>query len=180
MATTYNGWQVVEKSHTRVWKIPGSKTTFRLLNGPAAFVLVVFASWFNDQIERLYGGTAWDDWGWSPVRTGRGLTSGISNHCSGTAIDVNALWHTQHKSGTFSAWKRARIAAALRLYSYSLIAWGGLWRPENRDEMHFEIKPGTSKARVRVVAAHLAKTKRGRRVLFANGLTAAQMLRLPS
>lgn len=177
--TTYNGWQVVDETHLRTWRVPGSKTFFRLLNGPAGFILAVFASWFNDQIERLTGAT-WDDWGWSPVRTGRGLTSGVSNHCSGTAMDFNALWHTQHKTGTFPFRKRLRIAAALRLRSYSLIAWGGLWRVENRDEMHFEIKPGTSRARVRVVARHLAGTKRGKRVLYANHLTAAQMLRLPS
>lgn len=163
---TYNGWPVVPNTSCRPWRIPGTATTIRLLNGPAGFVLAVFVSWFNDRIEQL-SGTVLDDWGWSSPRVGRGLAAGISNHCSGTAVDVNALRHVQGKAGTFSLAKRLRILAALRLYtSYSVIDWGGTWR--SRDEMHFEIQPGATPARVLKVARRVARTTRGRRVLKAN------------
>lgn len=163
---TYNGYPVVSSLACRHWHIPGSSSVIRLLDGPEGFLLAVLLSWFNDKVERL-AGKVLDDWGWSAPRVGRGLSSGVSNHCSGTAADVNALRHVQGKANTFSLTKRLRILAALRLYrSYSLIDWGGTWR--SRDEMHFEIQPGTSRAAARRLALKVAATTRGRRVLAAN------------
>lgn len=161
---TYNSWPVVPRTSCRPWKIPGSTSTIQLLNAPAGFVLAVFLSWFNDSIEQL-AGKVLDDWGWSAPRVGRGLASGISNHCSGTAADVNALRHVQHAVGTFSKAKRARILLVLRFW-YPLIDWGGMWR--SRDEMHFELQPGTTHAQALRTAQKLAKTPRGKRVLAAN------------
>lgn len=172
MNTTYNGWTVVSSTATRPWKIPGSTSSIRLLNAPAGFMLACLLSWFNDNIEKLAGKTL-DDWGWAPPRVGRGLASGISNHCSGTAADVNALRHVQGKVNTFSLAQRLRILAVLRFY-YTLIDWGGTWR--SRDEMHFEVQPGATHFRVLRAAQRLAKTPRGRRVLAANP-SAVQMLR---
>lgn len=161
---TYNGWPVVPRTSCRPWRIPGSTSTIQLLNAPAGFLLAVLLTWFNDNIEKL-SGKVLDDWGWSAPRVGRGLTSGTSNHCSGTAVDVNALRHLQGAVGTFSLAKRARILTVLRLW-YPLIDWGGMWR--SRDEMHFEIQPGATRARVLRAAQRQMKTDRGRRVLKAN------------
>lgn len=176
MATTYNGWQVVPATSTREWAIPGSgisvTSKIRLLNHPAGFVLACFLSWFSENVERL-AGKVLDDWGWAPVRVGRGQSSGTSNHCSATAVDVNATKHVQYARDTFTLRQRARILLALRFY-YRVLGWGGTWR--SRDEMHFEIKPGVSRAVVIRAAFKLAKTPRGKRVLVANP-GAHQMLR---
>lgn len=162
---TYNGWPVVTRAACRPWRIPGSSSVIQLLNAPAGFLLAVMLSFVNDRIEPL-AGKVLDDWGWSAPRVGRGLSSGISNHCSGTAADVNALKHVQGKANTFSWGKRLLILAALRLRSYSLLDWGGMWR--SRDEMHFEIQPGATEAQVARLARRVAQTSRGRRVLKAN------------
>lgn len=173
MSTTYNGSPVVSRDACRSWKLPGSVAKFLLLNAPSGFILVCFLSWFNDTIERVHGGTL-DDWGWVPERVGRGQTSGITNHAAGEAADVNALKHVQGKSGTFSYRQRIRIVACLRLY-YPVLGWGGLWR--SRDEMHFERKPGVSRAQINGFARKLMQTPRGERVMAANEGSKAMLVK---
>jgi hypothetical protein len=65
----------------------------------------------------------------------RGTTDKLSNHSSGTAIDLNASKHPLGKAGTFPAEKVPMIQALAKKYG---LVWGGDYR-NRKDEMHFEI-----------------------------------------
>lgn len=177
MASTVNGWTVLESNRTtgslprlRKWNLPMAHFThveprhFYLRDGSAGFLLMHVLLWFHEKVERLDVGI-WDDWGWA-VRPVRGQTSGYSNHAGGVAADANA---TRHPIGvpvarTFTPAQIRAIKWRLRLYR-GLIIWGGIWsRP---DGMHFELARADM-SRVERLAKVLAKTPRGKRILKAN------------
>ena len=90
-----NGFPVLATNHTtgplprlRKWVIPGANRHVYLRDGSVGFLLVHFALWFHETISRLDQGV-WDEWGWA-VRNVRGSSTVISNHASGTAVDLNA------------------------------------------------------------------------------------------
>lgn len=62
-------------------------------------------------------------------------TGTLSNHGSGTAIDINAAKHPLGASGTVSAFQRAAITAKAASLG---LRWGGDYR-NRKDEMHFEV-----------------------------------------
>jgi hypothetical protein len=66
----------------------------------------------------------------------------LSNHASGTAIDLNATKHPLGKIGTFDAAKVPMIRALAKKYG---LTWGGDWT--RKDEMHFEIALSPEKVR---------------------------------
>lgn len=171
MATSQNGYPVLFENRTtgslprlRKFEIPGVNRHLFLRDGSAGFVLLHFALWFDESLERLDIGV-WDDWGWA-VRAVRGQTSGYSNHASGTAMDLNA---TKHPLGvathqTFTNGQIAKIHNRLDLYDECL-RWGGDY--QNRpDAMHVEIdKPIGA---VQKVADRLVDSPRGKRILKSN------------
>ena len=59
----------------------------------------------------------------------------LSNHASGTAIDLNAIKHPLGAKDTF---KPKQVDALLELTDKYKLRWGGLYR-NRKDEMHFEI-----------------------------------------
>jgi hypothetical protein len=65
----------------------------------------------------------------------RGTTDKLSNHSSGTALDLNASKHPLGKAGTFPLEKVPMIQALAKKYG---LTWGGDYRGR-KDEMHFEI-----------------------------------------
>jgi hypothetical protein len=65
----------------------------------------------------------------------RGTTDKLSNHSSGTALDLNATNHALGKIGTFPAEKVPMIQALAKKYG---LTWGGDYRGR-KDEMHFEL-----------------------------------------
>jgi hypothetical protein len=65
----------------------------------------------------------------------RGSDKVLSNHSSGTAVDLNATKHPLGKSNTFT--KEQVNTIQLLLVKYGL-AWGGNYK-RRKDEMHFEI-----------------------------------------
>jgi len=69
----------------------------------------------------------------------------LSNHASGTAIDLNAPRHPLGASGTFSSTQVSRIRSILT-YCDGVVRWGGDYATR-KDEMHFEIsvQPGDSR-----------------------------------
>lgn len=130
MATTQNGWT----AHTTQAALrPLAYVTGRV--HPAAYALFLhFCTWFNSTIEPIDKSSSWG-WAYRPIR---GATTGLSNHASGTAIDLNAPRHPMGKANTFTAAQQAKIRAQLSKYEGRLF-WGGDWR--NRpDDMHFEIR----------------------------------------
>jgi hypothetical protein len=121
-----------------------------LEKGNAGYLLTHFAAWFDKNIEDIEAGQL-DDWGYAerPIRGGTDL----SNHASGTAIDLNALKHPLGAVNTFSVAQRNSIRAKLKEYE-GAIRWGGDYTGR-KDEMHFEIN--ASRAVVDRVAAKLQK-----------------------
>ena len=95
-------------------------------------LLVAFASQFHEHIEPIDDGN--DDWGYC-YREIRGSQTVLSNHSSGTAIDLNATKHPLGSAGTFPPVQVALIQALCKKYG---IRWGGDYKGR-KDEMHFEI-----------------------------------------
>lgn len=109
--------------------------------GDVATVLLDLASWIHAHIERIDTGQR-DDWGYAE-RTVRGSSTTLSNHASGTAIDLNALRHPRGRRGTWGT-NAALIRSKLATYD-GAIRWGEDYRaPSLPDGMHFEINASTA------------------------------------
>jgi hypothetical protein len=137
MPYSQNGWtagQARDIGGLHTAAVPG--TSVRLpqgvRRGAVATVLHYVAEQFHDTVEPLHAGQCW---GYA-YRKIRGAT-GLSNHASGTAIDLNAPAHPLGAKGTFT---RKQIVAIRRILDFcdETVRWGGDYR-ERKDEMHFEI-----------------------------------------
>jgi hypothetical protein len=164
MTRSQNGWPVLLPAETQVWSINDGPVHFRLAKGDAGFVLAHFALWFAEEVERIQGDT-WDDWGYA-VRPIRGVADVVSNHASGTALDINAQAHPLGVRHTFTDRQVWDLTQRLRRRYGGLIRWGGTYQ-RRADEMHFEIA-GT-RPEVRALRRLLLCTDRGRRVRSVNG-----------
>lgn len=169
MILSQNGWPALDvdspKLHT--WVVPARNGTFKLRvrNGSAGFLLCDFALWFSEVLEDATAQRQLDDWGYAyrPVRS----STDLSNHASGTAIDINATWHPlgQVHTGIF---RKSSAVDALhdRLrFMHGTIRWGGDY-VNRKDEMHFEVVQRL--AYCEHEARRLSDTRRGRRLLAAN------------
>jgi hypothetical protein len=96
-------------------------------------------------VEPIDGGTL-DDWGYC-FRNVRGTTDKLSNHASGTAIDLNATKHPLGHAGTFTVMQTVLIQALCKKYG---IKWGGDYKGR-KDEMHFEIDLTPEKASALII-----------------------------
>jgi hypothetical protein len=135
MPTSQNGWPANDVSRTSVELIPGTDRKIRLVKGDGGWLLRRLAAWFDKHIESVDGGV-YDDWGYAE-RPIRGSSTTLSNHASGTAIDLNATRHPLGVRNTFSNAQEDAIRAHLREYG-GVIRWGGDYA-NRADEMHFEI-----------------------------------------
>jgi hypothetical protein len=105
--------------------------TGRLLGGDVRTVLDHVAARFDAEVEPVDPDSSW---GWA-FREVRG-DDGLSNHASGTSIDLNATEHPLGASDTFTDDQVVAIREILEEVAPA-VAWGGDFaRP---DEMHFEI-----------------------------------------
>ena len=135
MQTSYNGWPASKDQAEigiKAYTVEGTSLKLRCAEKVAP-LLINFAKEFNELIEPLEGG-ALDDWGYC-YRMVRGTTDKLSNHSSGTALDLNASRHILGKIGTFEASKVPMISALAKKYG---LTWGGDYK-NRKDEMHFEI-----------------------------------------
>lgn len=176
MPLSQNGWTVVDSTGLRVFKLPGRapRSVLRYKNGQelviplrrgvVGMILCHMALYFHEEVESLTTQLQHDEWGWAP-RPIRG-SSTISNHASGTAMDLNATLHPLGvpTRNTFTPAQIARIHRRLRMYR-GCLRWGGDYvnRP---DAMHFEIDAG--RAKCVALAAFLRMTPRGRRIRKVN------------
>ena len=134
LVTSQNGWPASKDPHeigVKSYAIADSGVRLRCAEKVAP-LLVAFASQFHEHIEPIDDGN--DDWGYA-YRPIRGQTENLSNHSSGTAIDLNATKHPLGAAGTFSTVQVALIQALCKKYG---IRWGGDYKGR-KDEMHFEI-----------------------------------------
>lgn len=158
-----NGWTVLTNTKdAHPWVIPGAHRHIIMHKGAAGFVLAHFALWFHEKIEPLDKGV-WDEWGWA-VRNVRQSTD-ISNHASGTAVDLNATLHPLGTRGTFKSRKDYALIRARLVWMLGVIRWGGDYA-FRADEMHFELNKGWKA--VVALANILKNTPRGKRILAAN------------
>jgi hypothetical protein len=142
MNKSANGWtasKVRAEIHIDSFAIPGTKIKLTC-NKAVAPLLVGFAAEFHQLIEPIDEGSL-DDWGYC-YREIRGSSTNLSNHSSGTAIDLNATKHPLGKMGTFPNEKVPMIRALAKKYG---LIWGGDFR-SRKDEMHFEIALTPAKA----------------------------------
>lgn len=142
MIQSQNGW-VASKDATELEivsvSIEGTKVKVRCAKAVAPLI-AGFCKEFHELIEPIDEGQL-DDWGFA-FRMIRGSTDNLSNHSSGTAIDLNATRHLLGKSGTFPSEKVPMIRALAKKYG---MIWGGDFR-HRKDEMHFEIAITPAKA----------------------------------
>lgn len=141
--TSYNGYPASKDAadiNIKSYPVKGTDRKLRCADsvGP---LLAAFAAEFHELIEPIDEGT-YDDWGYA-FRMVKGSTDKISNHASGTAIDLNATRHPMGKVGTFPAEKVPMIRALAKKYG---LKWGGDYR-NRKDEMHFEIEISATKAK---------------------------------
>lgn len=162
----YSGIKEYPNEFLEKWVIPVASGEYRhviLRRGHVGFLLAWLVTWYHENIEPINLGV-WDEWGWA-FRPVRGSVV-LSNHASGTAVDVNATLHPLGVRNTFKyAWQYLEIRWVLLVRLAANIRWGGDY--ENRaDEMHFEIIGDYRSCRR--TANRLRKTKIGKRILEAN------------
>lgn len=134
--TSPNGWPASEDRKAigiQSFVIPGTKLKIACAKDVAP-ILVAFCKEFHELVEPIDQGQL-DDWGYA-FRMTRGSDKVLSNHSSGTAVDLNALKHPLGKSNTFN--KEQCNIITLLITKYGL-AWGGHYK-KRKDEMHFDIK----------------------------------------
>lgn len=137
MTTSQNGWPA-STNKTAIGIVdavcPNSDVNFPqgVKSGDVKTVLMYVADQFNKTVEPLVAGHCW---GYDYKKIEGSLT--VSNHASGTAIDLNAPAHPMGRAGTFNTAKVAAIRNIIR-YCEGVVRWGGDYSGR-KDEMHFEI-----------------------------------------
>lgn len=133
--TSPNGWPASEDRQIigiQSFVIPGTSLKIACAK-EAAPLLMNFCAEFHTSVEVIDQGQL-DDWGYA-FRMTRGSDKVLSNHSSGTAIDLNALKHPLGKSNTFNKEQRNIINLLITKYGLN---WGGNYK-KRKDDMHFEI-----------------------------------------
>ena len=128
--------------------MPGTKIKLRCA-AACAPLLITFAAEFNSFVEPIDVGPL-DDWGYA-FRNIRGSADKLSNHSSGSAIDLNAPKHPLGHSGTFNSMQIVLIQALCKKYG---LRWGGDYL-HRKDEMHFEIDLTPAKAEALIAKLNL-------------------------
>lgn len=146
MKRSQNGWRASKNQKLigiKEFEIPGTNRKIRLQKH-AGKILVEVAREFNEKVEPIDEGI-FDDWGYAyrEVRFGNG---DLSNHASGTAIDLNATKHPLGEKNTFTNLQVKIIRQIAKNYG---VKWGGDFK--RPDPMHIEIKetPKQVKARIK-------------------------------
>lgn len=136
MPNSQNGYPANNPALVSSRFVPGTTRKLRVRNGPAGDLLLWVAAQFDKLVEDIEQGTL-DDWGYAerPIRGGVEL----SNHASGTAIDLNATSHVlgTQPSSSFSKQEIDAIHAIIGR-TQGCVRWGGDYTGR-KDGMHFEI-----------------------------------------
>jgi len=151
---SYNGWPASKDQAAigiKSYPVPGTAIKLRCAEKVAP-LLIGFAAEFHNLIEPLDVGSL-DDWGYA-YRDVRGVPGKLSNHASGTAIDLNASLHPLKAINTFEPAKVPMLKALCKKYA---LTWGGEWlRP---DPMHYEISINEAKVAALITKLGLEKSE---------------------
>lgn len=148
MVRSQNGYVANDRSLTKWYSVPGTNVELRLRTDAAGAILAELARQFHRHVEPIRDPGCWS----FAVRPIRGGTS-LSNHSSGTAIDLNAPAHPLGKRHTF---RPDQVQAIRRLLAAcgGTVRWGGDYT-SRADEMHFEVVSQNAAA----LAAGLARLR---------------------
>lgn len=133
VARSQNGWTANQVNLMKWFRVPGTNVSLKLRAVYAGPLLVAFAEAFHKHVEPISDPGCWS-YASRPIR---GSTTTLSNHASGTAIDLNAPRHPLGKSGTFTP-PQVRQIQRLLAATGGAIRWGGNYSGR-KDEMHFEL-----------------------------------------
>jgi hypothetical protein len=153
-ARSQNGWSANDRSVISTRTVRGTHVRLAVRDGPAGDLLMEVAALFDltvQEIDTAVGADP-DDWGYAerPVRG----SSDVSNHASGTAIDLNAARWPLGSAPSVNLSAR-QIAAVREIVAATggAIRWGGDYAGR-KDPMHFEINNGqTEVSCVRALSA---------------------------
>jgi hypothetical protein len=141
MTASQNGWRANDKTVVSSRVVPGTQTKLTVRNGAPGDLLLEVAALYNRTVENIDG--TGDNWGYAE-RNIRGSATTVSNHASGTAIDLRA---TRHPLGTDprSNFTAAQIDAINRIIAAAggMVRWGGSYTGR-KDGMHFELADGST------------------------------------
>lgn len=154
MATSQNGWRAAPDLKRRDLIVAGVPFVGGIVDdNDVATVLGYVAEQFHKRVEPLHNPGCWGFY----YRANRNDPTSLSNHSSGTAIDVNAPRHPNGVAAarTFTKEQIAEVHKILAEVDH-VVRWGGDYT-KTVDAMHFEIN--ASKAKVAEVAARLRKPK---------------------
>ena len=161
MSKSQNGWPAGTKDQIKIVspKVPGTTVDFPqgVLAGDVETVLMYVAAQFHATVEPLVDGHCWGYFYKNIEGSGE-----LSNHASGTALDLNAPAHPMGKANTFSAAKRKAIRKILD-FCEGVVRWGGDYKGR-KDDMHFEIDAGPAEVariakKIRALDAQPAPSK---------------------
>jgi hypothetical protein len=144
--TSQNGWPASKDPnaiHVKPFPVAGTALKLRCAEGCGP-ILAAFAAEFHTLVEPIDKGTL-DDWGYA-YRPIRGQSTGLSNHSSGSAIDLNADKHPLGKENTYTVAQRKVLDTLCKKYGLR----AGYTYNHRKDDMHFEIveTPEEVKARI--------------------------------
>lgn len=153
MSVSQNGWVASPSPsviHVERFRVPRIEPAiFLTVRREVAPILLNVARRYHRRVDEL-DNKLHDDGGYN-YRTIAG-SSVLSNHASGTAIDLN--W-SKYPRGQRRMTFRQREACRAIVDRFEVIRWGGDWPGAMIDEMHFEIAPGVSLTDVRRVVRKL-------------------------
>jgi len=152
MAVSQNGYYAGRSIALDNQVVPGSNVHLApgVRKGDVATVLFWVAEQFHKNVEPLVSGKC-GGYCYRPIRG----ASALSNHASGTAIDLNWGKHVLGAKGTFSA-KQVKEIRKILAFCEGVVRWGGDYH-SRKDEMHFEING--SLAQVEKVAKKIRALK---------------------
>lgn len=161
LGKSQNGWpahpdpEVVKLVRMTIPLRSGKSVTLPL-RAETASSLVEMVRWWDANVEPVNPA----DTGSYSYRPIRGYTQ-LSNHASGTAVDINGSRHPLSARGTVSP----LLAVAITTKATALgLRWGGNYK-NRADEMHFEVNtPPSASAVAASEAVWRAKYGEGRRV----------------
>lgn len=141
-----NGWTAPPRT-LKVFKIPNCNRKLTL-DKDAGRLLTALAADYHQTVRPLDIGRV-DEGGYA-FREANGASGHLSNHASGTAIDLN--WSQEGAQGSklgaafFHQVKHRKAINAIKARYGRWVQWGGDWRA--KDYMHWEIKPGVTRVMV--------------------------------
>jgi hypothetical protein len=173
VAISFNGWTAVRfraDPRLRLIRIPGTKRTVTLARSAAPLFAAFLHDWDDRMPARLkLDKGPVDGWAYRPSR----LEKGLSNHASGSAVDVRYdVLKPDGKSHMTAAEKKV-LDGILKEYvtpdGHRVLANGAWWNAPHIDEMHTELsqdwdrgaKRNTTSADVASAIKHLGIDKDG-------------------